>query len=492
MNPSIASFICACGIAGLFYLDRDDTVRTSKALWLPVAWISILGSRPVSGWLGISPSGANVQLDGSPVDAAVFGFLLAVAIVVLISRRRQTRAFVTANWPILIYFFYCLISIAWSYHPDVSFKRWIKAIGDPAMVLIIVTDGQPVAAFRRLFSRVGLLLLPTSVLLIKYYGDLGRGYTPDGAPENTGVTTNKNSLGLIVFLISLGALWNVRALLINKEAPNRTRRLVAQGILLTFGIVLLQMSHSATSVACFILGGGLMLLTTRRAIRNRPGRVYALCLSIVLAGVLFMLFGGGSLVSSALGRGEGLSGRTEIWAAVLGAAGNPLIGTGFESFWISPNVHKVWRSLKGWWDPEGLNEAHNGYIEVYLNLGWVGVFLIAMILIGSYRWAGEAFRRDPELGGLMLAYIATGTFYSTTEAGFRMLTPSWIFLLLAVIGSSGVAVGLFGGGNPRVLSSRGGMSARKPPSNKPIREKTTVHGPPRTGPFEFAREHNLR
>jgi exopolysaccharide production protein ExoQ len=490
MNPSIASFICACGIAGLFYLDRDDTIRTSKALWLPVAWISILGSRPVSGWLGISPS-ANVQLDGSPVDAAVFGFLLAVAIVVLISRGRQTRAFVTANWPILIYFFYCLISIAWSYHPDVSFKRWIKAIGDPAMVLIIATDGQPVAAFRRLFSRVGFLLLPTSVLLIKYYGDLGRGYTPDGAPENTGVTTNKNSLGLIVFLISLGALWNVRALLINKEAPNRTRRLVAQGILLTFGIVLLQMSHSATSVACFILGGGLMLLTTRRAIRNRPGRVYALCLSIVLAGVLFMLFGGGSLVSSALGRGEGLSGRTEIWAAVLGAAGNPLIGTGFESFWISPNVHKVWRSLKGWWDPEGLNEAHNGYIEVYLNLGWVGVFLIAMILIGSYRWAGEAFRRDPELGGLMLAYIATGTFYSTTEAGFRMLTPSWIFLLLAVIGSSGAAVGLFGGAPPKVLSSRGGMLTRKPSSNKPIREKATVYTA-RRGPahFELAREHN--
>ena len=62
-------------------------------------------------------------------------------------------------------------------------------------------------------SRVGFLLLPASVLFIKYYGDLGRAYNPDGEQTNTGVTTNKNTLGLIVFLVSLGALWNVRALL---------------------------------------------------------------------------------------------------------------------------------------------------------------------------------------------------------------------------------------------------------------------------------------
>lgn len=475
MNPSLASLICACGIAGLFYLNRDNAVRTSKALWLPVVWIWIVGSRPVSGWLGISPTGANVQLDGSPVDAAVFGVLLAAGIVVLISRGKRARTLVTSSWPILIYFLFCLISVAWSYHTDVSFKRWIKAIGDLAMVLVIATDGQPVAAFSRLISRVGFLLFPTSVLLIKYYGNLGRSYTPDGAPENTGVTTNKNTLGLIVFLVSLGALWNVRALLIDKQAPNRTRRLAAQVILLIFGIALLGMAHCATAVTCFILGSGLVLLTTRGAIRNRPGRVYALCSVIVLGGALAMLFGGGSVLSSALGRGEGLTGRTEIWAAVIGAAGNPVIGTGFESFWISPNVEKVWRSLSGWWDAKGLNEAHNGYIEVYLNLGWIGLFLIALILISGYRRTGKAFRSNPEFGGLMLAYITTATFYSITEAGFRMMTPSWIFLLLAVVSSTAVISGLYGGEAPKVPAPRGGTASRAPASNRVNPERETVY-----------------
>jgi exopolysaccharide production protein ExoQ len=490
MNPSLATLIFAVGIAGLFYLGRDSLLRTSKALWLPVIWIWIVGSRPVSAWLGVSPTGANVQLDGSPVDAAILGALLAMAIGVLLRRSSRARSLLAASWPILIYFFYCLISVAWSYHPDVSFKRWIKAIGDVAMVLVIATEPQLRDALCRLFSRVGFLLFPASLLLIKYYGDLGRGYTPDGEPENTGVTTNKNSLGLIVFLVSLGALWNVRALLIDKEAPNRARRLAAQVTLLTLGITLLQMAHCATAVACFILGGGLMLLTTRRAIRNRPGRVNALCLVIVLAGGLAMLFGGGSVVSNALGRGDGLSGRTDIWTAVLGAAGSPVIGTGFESFWISPNAERVRHTLLvlGWWEPGGLNEAHNGYLEVYLNLGWIGLFLIALILVWSYWRAGEAFRSNPEIGSLMLAYIATSTFYSLTEAGFRMLTQSWIFLLLAGVSASGVVARLYGGEEPKILPSRGGQASRTPARKKLIPERDTVHSA-RRGLTEFELSH---
>ncbi len=134
--------------------------------------------------------------------------------------RRKTSALLAVSGPIIIYFLYCLISVAWSPIPGPAFKRWTKAIGDLVMVLIVLTDGQPVAALRRLYSRVGFILFPVSVLLIRYT-DLGRGYTPDGAPENTGVTTNKNTLGLIVFIVLLGALWNLRALLIDKEAPNR-------------------------------------------------------------------------------------------------------------------------------------------------------------------------------------------------------------------------------------------------------------------------------
>lgn len=485
MNPSLATLICACGVAGLFYLGRDNTVRTSKALWLPVIWLWIVGSRSVSVWLGVGPAGGNMQLDGSPFDAAVFGLLLAAAVGVLIRRHQRTRILLVANWPILIYFFYCLVSVAWSYYPDVSFKRWIKAIGDLAMVLVIVTDGQPVAAFRRLISRVGFLLLPTSVLLIKYYGDLGRAYDPSGGMSNTGVSTNKNILGVVLFVVSLGTLWHIVSLVRSERQPNRGRQLVAQGVLLAFGIALLQMADSATSTACFVLGGGLMLATGLRAVRKRPAWVHALCLGIVLAGGMILLFGGESVATGALGRKSNFSGRTEIWAAVIPAAPNPIVGAGFESFWISPCVHKVWSALAGWWHPEDLNEAHNGYIEVYLNLGWIGVCLISLILISGYRLAVAAFRLNRSVGGLMLGYIVAAAVYSITEAGFRMLDPMWIFLLLAVVSASGVVTGIFVDEAPRSLASRGRTVTKTTAISEPAPEKETVHA--RLTQFEIVR-----
>lgn len=438
MNPSLASLICWCGIAGLFFLDRDKKVHTSVALWLPTIWIGLNGSRPVSSWLGISPTGTNVQLEGSPVDAAVFAILAAAAVGVLIGRGKRIQPLLAANWPILAYFGYCLISVAWAYHPDVALKRWIKAIGDLAVVLVIVSDRQPLAAFGRVVSRVGFVLFPASVLLIKYYPALGRGYDAFGLGENTGVSYNKNMLGVTILVISVCTVWRVMSLGRDKGQPDRWRHLIAQITLVCIGIWLFFLADSSTSKACFILGGGLIVATSLRAIRSRPARVHILCLCIFLGGGLTMLLGGGSGVVQALGRKSNLSGRTDIWAAVLASGTNPLLGAGYESYWISPHEIIFARILRdqGWWHPEGLNEAHDGYLEVYLELGWVGVFLISSCLISGYRRAVAAYRLNPTVGGMLLAYIIVTAFYNITEAGFRMLDPMWIFLLLAIVASS--------------------------------------------------------
>src|SRR5208283_4490617 len=190
MNPFIANLVYACGIAALFYLDRDSSIRTSKALWLPVVYVWVVGSRPVSVWLGIAPAaGTDLQLDGSPVDRLFFVALLVAVICVLVYRGRRVVTFLIANLPILIYFLFCLVSVLWSDFPGVACKRWIKSIGDLLMILVVVTDQQPVAALRRLFSRTGFILIPLSLLYIKYYPFLGRGYDAwSGAPSYLGVT----------------------------------------------------------------------------------------------------------------------------------------------------------------------------------------------------------------------------------------------------------------------------------------------------------------
>jgi exopolysaccharide production protein ExoQ len=448
MSFLLAFAVCFAGVAGLFYLDRDKSVRTSKALWLPVIWLSIIGSRPVTAWLGIwfgiglgpTAGGLDAQLEGNFVDMLVFMALLAGGIVVLYRRKNRTRAFLRASVPLLIYFTYCLVSVLWSPFTDVAFKRWVKGVGDLVMVLIVVTDGKPIAALQRLFSRVGFILLPASVLLIRY-SYLGRGFDPWGNPSNVGVSTNKNSLGLITFVLCLGVLWNVRSLLRAQRQPARNRRLLAQCALLAFGIAVLEMAQSATSISCFILGGGLMLVTGLSWVRRHPSRMDKVVLVTALIAAIAMVSGADETAVHALGRKTDLTGRTQIWKTVIPLAQNPIIGAGFESFWNASSAR-----LAEFTGDEGrmfrnLNSAHNGYIDVYLNLGWIGLCLLVAILISGYRRAGAAFRRDPQTGGLILAFIVTAAIYSITEAGFRLLTPSWMVLLLAIVTASGVSSG---------------------------------------------------
>lgn len=441
MPAQLSILLCFVGVAILFYLDRNSSIRTSGALWLPILWIGIGGSRGVSGWLGggppLTPEGS---LQGNPLDATIYGALLVIGLLVLLARRRNVRAYLTLLAPLIAYSAYCLISVTWSPIPGPALKRWTKDVGDIVMVLIVATETNPVDALRRLFSRIGFFLLPLSVVLIRYT-TIGRAWNNDGKLENIGVTTNKNMLGLIVFLISLGALWNVRWLFTNKDEPNRRRRLLAEGILLVCGLALLSMAQSSTSIGCFLLGGTLILVTHLRAISRRPSRAHWLCLAILLAAGLTLFFGGEGNVAGVMGRQSSLSGRTDIWAALLPTVSNPIIGTGFDSYWNSPNVLLFQRTLLSeHWYPliaESLNEAHNGYLEVYLNLGYIGVVLLALILTTGYWSAYKTYRRDPELGSLLLALILTGVFYGITEAGFRTLSPMWIFLLLAVVCARG-------------------------------------------------------
>ncbi len=429
MIPSLALCAYVAGIAVLFYLDRDSTDRPSKAVWLPVFWLLIDGSRPVSAWLGMSPEvGAAGQLpETSLLDQSIAAVLMFLAIVVISRRRKQLMALLRMSWPIVLYFSFALLSLLWSDYPAWGFKRWVRAVGELVMVLVVVTDAHPANALRRLFSRLGFVLLPASVLLIKYFPSIGRGYDQWGYGMNVGVTNNKNMLGVSTFVLALGAVWQVLRLYRDRKQPHWGRHMLAQCVLLYFGVDLLFMAHSATSGACFAFGAGLMLVATMPRIRRNPGMVHALVLAVLLAGSLTWMLGGADVAVHALGRKSDFTGRTEIWSVLIPMAPDPLLGAGFETFWIGPRVAQL-DKIFGY-----INESHNGYIEVYLNLGLVGVCLIALILIHGYRAAVAAFRRDPLLGCLPVAFVFSAAFYSVTEAGFRMLVPIWFFLLLAIV-----------------------------------------------------------
>jgi exopolysaccharide production protein ExoQ len=186
--------------------------------------------------------------------------------------------------------------------------------------------------------------------------------------------------------------------------------------------------NSMTSLSAFLMASTLILAMNLRTVIRRPAILHLLIASMLVVSSSVVFLGASPGALETMGRDPTLTDRTEVWGVLLSLAGNPWVGTGFESFWLGPRLEALWRHY--WWHP---GEAHNGYLEVYLNLGWIGVTLLAVLLVTGYRTAIRAWRNNTPTGSLMLAYFYVALVYNFTEAAFlRMQAPAWIFCLFAI------------------------------------------------------------
>ncbi len=430
MISLIATIVFVAGIAGLFYMDRDADAPTSKALWVPILWMLIVGSRQMSSWLSPNSDKSAAHFsEGNTTDALTFAILIGVGLLVLNFRSRKVMAILRENAPLLMFLAYCAISVLWSDSPIVSLKRWVKAAGVFAMVLIVLTDNNPLEATKRFFSRTAFLLMPLSVLFIVFYPNLGTAY--DQSARITyyiGVTTQKNELGLSSLVCGLGSLWSFLGAYRDRKMPHRARHMIAHGLMLLTALWLIKKCDSMTSMSCLAIAGAVMIMTTHPWVSKKAGNIHILVGSAVATAIFAAFLDTSGALLRLLGRNATLTGRTEIWKAVLSLNTNPLVGTGYESFWLGDRIEKVWRMI-GF---TGIAEAHNGYIETYINLGGIGLFLLCVVLFTAYRHALDALRTHPHAGRLSMAFFTAGLIYNLTEAGFKMMTPLWIAFLLEI------------------------------------------------------------
>lgn len=428
MPQDVAMVVYGVVILALFLFDRDRESQVSRALWIPIAWVSISASRMVSEWFAVAPAVESLDqdLEGSPLDALILAGLLAAGLIVLFKRRRRVGTFLRANGPLLVFFLYCAVSVLWSDYPFVAFKRWTKAVGNLVMVLVVLTDPDPSAAVKRLLARSGFLLIPFSVLLIKYYPALGQRYNPwTGWAYYSGVATGKNGLGYVCLVFGLASVWRVLEALRGSEGRRRAGQLIAHGVVLAMALWLFWKADSATSLGCFLIGVTLMAVMSLPGFARRPTTMHLLVAAVLFLSLSALFLDGMGLVE-AMGRDATLTGRTALWDQVLSLSAHPLFGTGFESFWLGERVEKLWRIY--WWHP---NQAHNGYLEIFLNLGWIGLALLGLVMAQGYRNVVGVFRRDPGAGRLRLAYFVVAALYNLTEAAFKGTHPVGIAFLLA-------------------------------------------------------------
>jgi exopolysaccharide production protein ExoQ len=283
------------------------------------------------------------------------------------------------NQWLTIFLLYCFVSIVWSDFPFVAFKRWIKILGHPIMALVLLTEPDPEEALTRLMKRCAYVIVPISILFIKYYPQWGRGFDLwTGGAMNTGITTSKNALGYDCMILGLFFFWHLlRTWRTGRSIARRNELLLAAGFLIMIWW-LFSMAQSSTSLVSLLLGVAIMAALGLRFVNKRLIGTYVV-VGIVIYVLAEATFGISGRVIELLGKSPTLTDRTVLWEDVLKVKINPIFGAGFESFWLGERYQKFAESR--WWQP---NQAHNGYLETYLNLGVVGVFLLIGMLVATF------------------------------------------------------------------------------------------------------------
>ena len=190
---------------------------------------------------------------------------------------------------------------------------------------------------------------------------------------------------------------------------------------------LLRMAQSATALVTLLLGALILVLLGLRGLNRRYIGTYLL-VALIVGLLLEWTFGISEAVIRLLGKSPTLTDRTLVWQDVLKIHINPILGAGFESFWLGERLKILW--AKWWWHP---NQAHNGYLETYLNLGLVGLFILLSLILATFRKGRAELLRNLDWGRFRLGFLAAVVAYNWTEASFKNIHPIWfVFYLIAI------------------------------------------------------------
>jgi O-antigen ligase len=288
-------------------------------------------------------------------------------------------------------------------------------------------------AFKGVCLRLATLLFPLSVVLYKYYPQWGRDYGQGGVAMITGVTPQKNSLGEICCIFGFVLLWDMLDAYRSRGRTSVWKVLGPKLIVFGIGMWLLIACQSKTSLLAFLIGTA-TFFGTRVGLIRRCASLFAkfvfvmTCVGLVVSALWTFAI---APLLEAVGRDATFTERTMIWELALKQDINPLLGTGFFSFWAAKGP-AVWAEIEGRFRPR---TVHSGYLETYLDGGWIGGTLLGVFLLFTGWRCARNFSAASTFSRALLALTLMALVINFSETNYFRLSPMWFSLVLAALAS---------------------------------------------------------
>lgn len=382
-------------------------------------------SRSIDFWLGGGEAGR-----WDPIFVCA---MIVIGIFVLARRPCKWGRVFEHNRAIFAFYGFMIVSVAWATALENPAIKILRPVGDLIMALVVVTEPNPRQAIATMFRRCAILLIPLSIVLIRYFPSLGRGFNKHwGNDPWIGVTTHKNPLGQLCIVSGLAFLWSLA------EARRKGEPLLRQSLAWLYVAMTLYLfnaggiSRSSTAIVCFVLAVALFIVFG--LMRKQPQmvirRIVLGALILAASAITLEMFGSSlqAVVAGLQGKEANLTGRTWLWHDVIRLGmRHPMLGSGYGAFWV-PSIYDEL-------SPEVDNfpaEAHNGFLETFANLGLVGVGLLCWVILQTLGSASRVIRTDFEYGRLRLVLLFMVLVMNYAEATFPRGTHLWWFGFLVV------------------------------------------------------------
>jgi len=390
-------------------------------------------SKPLGAWFRYSGD----MESGSPLDRTFLTLLMCAALWILFRRKFDWLGAIKENVWLIVLIVFMLVSVSWSDIPYISFKRWTREFQAIVIAFVILSERSPHQAIEAILRRTAYILIPFSLILIKYFPEYGVSYGRYGGGRMwVGVALQKNSLGHLCLISAFFLVWS----LVRERQRHNPRVSKYQTPLAIFLIAMTLVlmggpgwkSYSATSIVA--LAVGLLVYWRISSLKKRGTHWTASTLVAIVAALIvfgiFILFAGGSsieFIASAAGRDATLTGRTGIWAVLLPIAmQKPFMGRGFGSYWTTTTTKLA-------------PHAHNGYLDLLLGLGFVGIVLVSMFLLSSCRKAHQTLMANFDWGTLWICYLIMLLICNITESSMNSFTrPLTALILFLTVSSANV------------------------------------------------------
>lgn len=393
IEKAFVIFVLALTGAKITSLNEGNSFASSQTISDLIKWIFLIVIQLVTIFLFIR---WRTKIISTVIRGNVFLWMLVGIILVSVFWSSAPMVTLSASNNILwLTLFGIYFSARYSLSEQLRFLAW--ALGISALLSLVIA-----------------IALPS-------YGVMGMGdiQTQQSMAHMgiwQGIYGHKNVLGRCM---SLGAL--VFLLLAN----SRRRYCWILWVCLCLCVSLILLSTSTTALIVFLTT--IALIPIFKALRWNYTFAVPFFLSVILVGasLAILLLDNSESLLGTFGRDTTLTGRTLLWATVIYKIWErPWLGYGYGGFWLGWEGESadIWRVVQ--WE---VPHAHNGFLELWLNLGLLGLTIFVLSFITACVQAVSLVRTTKTVEGLWpLLYLMFLLFANLTESSLTRIGVVWI------------------------------------------------------------------